>query len=230
MGEREVDEIIAAWRASARAAGESEGDWSAGAEGSAWRGRGGWVVALAGLLGAVAVAALLLMGTEPAAQPPAGPAVPDVAPTAARSPAPVAEPLLDDWFVVMAGVDQARRQAYSSADGSGLAAVFLSTGVALQRELDLLERMRAEGVTAPGWSTRLIGVSAVRVDDGQARLRVVDERAAYDLVGAGGEMTAVEAAPPTTWMVTLRRHDGSWLVERVEPEEPGGATSQPARP
>lgn len=237
MGDRDVDEIIAQWRASARAAGEPV---PGGRESILRRsferiGALRAVLAVAAICIFAAAAVPLLRGqSDPVGLPPGGAAA-EQAPTdppdagagapdpaadavtqADRRTADAAPPLagrVDDWFAVIVAADRARAAAYAAADPAPLAAAFAPEGAASAREGELVAALAANGVVAEGWRTEVLAVSPVEQTPDGAILRVRDRRDAYRLVDPDGGETAVVASEPATWLVTLRR-DGAagWLV------------------
>ena len=236
MGEREVDQVIEQWRASARAAGESAAgrhDDDDVRPGGGWLHRIGPFRVVAAVLAVIvfgAIAVPVLSGGEAppdageAAPVPAAPSTaPAVEPADAGTPRPVS---VDDWFGLLQAVDRARQVAYATSDPAGLATVFDPAGPALAREQRAISALQGAGVTAQGWRTELLAVSPVASSAEQASLRVRDRRAAYQLVDAAGVSTPVAAADESSWLVQLARHDGSWLVVDVLPD----VTSPPGQP
>jgi len=243
MGEREVDDIIEQWRASAQAAGEPA------------RSDGGSILRRAieriGILRAVlsltavcifaAVAVPLLRADPdplriptqeadhqaddpidrprddgaPVASAEGAAALTDP-PGAAASQPPAAR--VEDWFTVITTVDQARSAAYGSADNAPLAGVFAPEGAASAREGGLVAALAAKGAVAEGWRTEVLAVSPVEQTADHAILRVRDRREEYRLVERDGAATTVPASAPVTWLVTLRREGGDWLVVDAVPE------------
>ncbi len=232
MGERDVEEIIEQWRASARDAGESVPLDRPGRERlrRRWWRRGVVAGAVAGI---VAAAALVLVSTgsdahqEPAAAAdPGGPAPTAGPPGLSESGLGDGSPSVEEWFAIVEAVDRARGQAYRAGDASPLAEMFADDGPALERERQVLSALRAEDAEVHGWRTEVLAVSVVDYGTDRAVLRVRDRRGAYLLVPAEGASIPVGPAEPRSWLVTLERELGRWLVIESVPD----VTSQPPQP
>jgi hypothetical protein len=223
MGEREVERIIEQWRASARAMTESEDedeDPSRPRRGLPRVGAVRAVLVAATVLVVSAVAAMFaISGAQgPQQQPPAAAGT-----RPAASPSPTiagdadAAAQVDDWYGVIARVDQARRDAYQSADATPLAVAFLPGGPALALEEARVAALAGSGSAAVGWRTEVLSVGQVQAGPDRAVLRVRDRRLSYQVRDAAGARD-VAAAGPATWLVTMQRSDGRWLVQAAVPE------------
>ncbi len=249
MGDSQVDEIIAQWRASARPDAEVPEASIGKGERARW-GRRRWVAGGIGALLALVLAAVLMGGQRnggsevggaggvaeagadgaPAADAGLGGPAPAAQGSASGDAGPVAAdpPMADDWYAVLSAVDDARRRAYGTQDGTALSEAFDEGGPGIARELDLVDRLRRDGLSAHGWSTELMAVSPVAVTESSATLRVIDRRGPYSLVGPKGQ-TEVPASDPAAWLVEFRRVDGRWLVFDTAPE-PMPALTSPSGP
>jgi hypothetical protein len=221
MGEREVDRIIEQWRTSARAAAASGDGESASPLRRTLRRVGWWRAGLAAA--ALAAAGLMLLGglgrSEPAD--PASPSVPVIAePRTSPAPNPSDPPRpaqVEDWFAIIAAADDARQEAFQSADPAALAAVFAPDGPALAQERARVAGLAASGATALGWRTELLAVGQLEASGERALLRVRDRRLAYQVRDGTGTQE-IAAAGPATWLVTMQRSAGQWLIQAVVPE------------
>ena len=163
-------------------------------------------------------------GADAGAERPQGAAEPGSAapggagPTDEGSAAPAPATRVDEWFAVLEHVDAVRGSAYAAADAVGLAGAFEEGGSAMARERSAVEAMRASGVSARQWRTELLSVSPLVQTDERVTLRVRDRRGPYLLVAADGTETAVPAAAPASWLVTLIAREGRWLVAEASPE------------
>jgi hypothetical protein len=138
-------------------------------------------------------------------------------------------PQVDDWFAILQQVDTVRAAAYAAADDSGLDGAYAPGGPALAREQAAIRALRTAGETASNWRTQLLAVSPVEVSQQRATLRVLDQRATYDLVAADGARTTVPAADQAAWLVDLvpaAAGETGWLVVDVRPD----VTSQRGQP
>ena len=226
MGEREVDRVIQRWRDSARAAMESGEEEAASPLGRMLRRVGWWRAALAAaVLAAVGLAAagLVLLGglgrsdpADPASQP--APVIAEPGTSPAPSPTDPPRPAqVEDWYAIIAAADGARQVAYQSADPAALAAAFAPGGPAMAQEQARVAALASSGATALGWQTELLAVGQLEAGSERAMLRVRDRRLAYQVRdGAGTQQVA--AAGQATWVVTMQRSAGQWLIQAVVPE------------
>jgi hypothetical protein len=221
MGEREVDRIIEQWRDSARAATESGEEEVASPLGRMLRRVGWWRAALAAAV--LAAAGFVLLGglgrsdpADPASQP--APVIAERRASPAPSPSDPPRPAqVEDWYAIIAAADGARQEAYQTADPAALAAAFAPGGPALAQEQARVAALASIGATALGWQTELLAVAQLEAGSERAMLRVRDRRLAYQVRdGAGTQQIA--AAGPATWVVTMQRSAGQWLIQAVVPE------------
>jgi hypothetical protein len=257
MGEKNVDRIIEAWRAEARAAGESapgapqEPQEPHGPHGRVGRmlrrvGRVRILAAFAALAVFTVVAVAVLAGTQevrPTAEPAidSGEPSPVLSPSrssAPQSPAPQSpgpksrqtQPLVDGWFSVVQQIDAVRSQAYTRADPALLAEAFEAGSPALASEQAAVKALADAGIHAEGWGTELLAVSQTERTGERVELRVTDQRGGYDLVAADGTRTTVPAASRSEWLVELVAKSGTWVVSQVEPVPAEGVTSPSVPP
>lgn len=221
MGERDVDRVIEQWRASARAAGESGDEEAASPLLRILRRVGWWRAALAAaVLAAVGLVLLGGLGRSDPADPGSQPAPVVAEPRTSPAPSPSGPPRpaqVEDWFAVIAAADDARQEAYQSADPAALAAAFAPGGPALAQEQARVAELAAGGATALGWRTELLAVGQLEASGERALLRVRDRRLGYQVRDGAGTQE-IAAAGPATWLVTMQRSAGQWLIEAVVPE------------
>lgn len=219
MGEdNAVNELISKWRDSVREASTSAPDGAPAPRKKRW-----WVAGIGALvlLGFV-VLGVVDTGADQVPVADAGPAVPE---SSAPPPQPSIPPVAD-WFDLVQQADAVRGQAYAAADPAGLDTAFDPAGIAWVQEKRRVDELRTAGLQASGWLTTLSSVALLQQEQATARLRVEDQRGAYQLVRTDGASTDVPAAAPAAWLIDLRYRDGAWLIDAVEPD----LTNHAARP
>jgi len=89
----------------------------------------------------------------------------------------------------------------------------------MEADLATLGGLRAAGLTTRGFALEVVSVAEVSSDASSVLLRVVDRRAAYSLVTAGGIVRERRPArPASTWLVTLIRGGSpvAWRIREVK--------------
>ena len=176
---------------------------AAGAGAGWWSGRGGEQPA-------PAAAARPVAGGPPTGAPSA-PAQPVGAPSAA-----VQEPA--DWAAVLDSLDEARAEAFSTADPRVLRRVYAPGSAALAADQRLVDELRRAGRTASGVRHVLGDVELVTATADRARLRVVDALPTYEVHDAGGAVVGRGAARgERPQLVELALTADGWRLVSVTP-------------
>lgn len=167
------------------------------------------------------------VGSEPA-PPPTPTVVPD-APNAPSSGRP-------DWWEVLAELDRRRARALTALDADLVADYARPQSAAWSADTELVADLRARGQRPQGLVSRVLAVERAELRGGQARVQIVDQRSAYSLVDAHGEVVeSVPAAGLTRWSVTLAPEPtdpAGWRVvdvAQVNPDAAGGPSVDAAR-
>ena len=145
----------------------------------------------------------------------------------------LAEP--PDWWAVLAELDRRRTATLGALDLDALAEHALPAAPAWDADAALLADLQERGLRPRGLTSRVLAVERADRQGDRARLLIVDQRSAYELVDAEGEpIDRVDAAVPTRWAVTLQRATAEpheWrLVDVVPAPEPSPAEPSPAEP
>ena len=120
------------------------------------------------------------------------------------------------WAEVLTRLDQARESAFAVADPAALAAVYAPGAPALARDRETLQRLVAAGVRARGFRLQTRAVAVVTTAADRVVLRVRDDMAPYQLVGADGRVVdSRRGRPAADWTITLARVGGDWRVYDV---------------
>ena len=143
----------------------------------------------------------------------------------------LAEP--PDWWAVLAELDRRRTATLGGLDLDALAEHALPAAPAWDADAALLADLQERGLRPRGLTSRVLAVERADRQGDRARLLIVDQRSAYELVDAEGEpIDRVDAAVPTRWAVTLQRATAEpreWrLVDVVPAPEQSPAEPSPA--
>ena len=143
----------------------------------------------------------------------------------------LAEP--PDWWAVLAELDRRRTATLGGLDLDALADHALPAAPAWDADAALLADLQERGLRPRGLTSRVLAVERADRQGDRARLLIVDQRSAYELVDAEGEpIDRVDAAVPTRWAVTLQRATAEpreWrLVDVVPAPEQSPAEQSPA--
>jgi hypothetical protein len=156
-----------------------------------------------------------------AAVTPASTATPTPAATPAATPAPIpsaAAPAAPEWPLVVRQLTAARTEALTTGRASRLLDVYVPAASALAADRAALAQLARSGHSAHGLRHVVHLVELLDADDGQARLRVVDELSSYELRnGAGAVVQQVAARTATAQEMTLERTADGWRLLSVEP-------------
>jgi hypothetical protein len=153
----------------------------------------------------------------------APPPTPTVAPEASNAPSS-GRP---DWWEVLAELDRRRARALTALDPGLVAGYARPESAAWSADTELVADLRARGQRPQGLVSRVLAVERAELRGGQARVQIVDQRSAYSLVDAHGEVVeSVPAAGHTRWSVTLAPEPtdpAGWRVVDVAQVDPGAA-------
>lgn len=145
----------------------------------------------------------------------------------------LAEP--PDWWAVLAELDMRRSTALAAVDLDSLAEHALPGSPAWDADAALLADLQEQGLRPEGLTSRVLAVERVERQGVRAQVQIVDQRSAYTLVDALGEVVdRVEAAPRATWSVSLqqREADRGWRIVEViptsGPDDAGPASGEEA--
>jgi hypothetical protein len=138
-----------------------------------------------------------------------------------------------DWWEVLAELDRRRARALSALDPDLVADYARPGSPAGTADLGLVADLRARGLRPQGLGSRVLAVERAALQAGQARVQVVDQRSAYSLLDARGDVVErVPAAALTRWSVTLAEEptdpvgwrvvDVSVVRGSVDGDDPGG--------
>ena len=128
----------------------------------------------------------------------------------------LAEP--PNWWAVLAELDTRRSAALAALDLDSLAEHALPGSPAWDADAALLADLQEQGLRPDGLTSRVLAVERVERQGVRAQVQIVDQRSAYALVDARGEVVdRVEAAPRATWSVSLqqREADRGWRIVEV---------------
>jgi hypothetical protein len=105
---------------------------------------------------------------------------------------------------VLAELDRRRARALSALDSTLVSDYARPESAAWSADTGLVAELQARGLRPQGLGARVLAVERADLRSGQARVQVVDQRSAYSLVDAHGEVVErVPAAVLTRWSVTL---------------------------
>lgn len=152
----------------------------------------------AAVLGLVALAAVIAwvivpgQPTGPGPQSPVALGAPEQTPAAEAGPPESRSGGPGDdaaaWRAIVAGLDQARAQAFTRGARDQLAEVDVADGPAHVEDQKAFDAMRARSAYAQDLSPRIEGVMVVSVEPTQAVIRVTDTLPPYQFVDAGGRV------------------------------------------
>ncbi len=166
-----------------------------------------------GAAGAVLVGCVLVVAGRAGGQsaPAAAPAsdAPSVAAMSATAPAA-------DWQAVVTDLERRRGAALRALDVTALRGLFAPGSSQLAADLDAVQRLTRGGLRPTGPQMHVRKVTLLQRDATRAQLRVVDDRAAYDLLDAAGRIAQhVAGRPATAFRLTLAWTGGHWLLADV---------------
>ena len=121
-------------------------------------------------------------------------------------------------------LDRRRVRAFAEVDAALLPGYAEPESPAWRQDSALIGDLAASGLRPDGLESALVAVEEAEVDGDHAQVQIVDRRAAYSLVDAGGVVVQqVERAGLVRWVITLSRVDPSsdpdagWRVAEVVP-------------
>ncbi|MGY1712634.1 protein kinase [Geodermatophilus sp. SYSU D00758] len=119
-----------------------------------------------------------------------------------------------DWRAVLADLYEARARAFTAADAEPLDRVHAPGSPMLAADRAAVEALRAAGHRLEGFAPRVVQASVVSADEGRVVLAVVDEWAAYAVVGAAGEAPVQTVGPrgPSGARITLVGGADGWRI------------------
>jgi hypothetical protein len=123
-----------------------------------------------------------------------------------------------DWGAVVARLDRARADAFTSADPASLVRADARGSPAWLADVAAVRELLGAAAHADSYVARVHAVVPVSVGPGRAVLEVDDSLAGYRIVASDGETLAARPARGSRrWRVVLVRDGTSkdWLVERV---------------
>jgi hypothetical protein len=172
-------------------------------------------------------AVIATASAAPAARP-AVPAttIPATTPPSAVPSASLAEPVppalgteTAGWTHVLAALSERRTTALMAADDALLSGVYVDTATPRQADADTIAELRVEGVRPDGLATTVVSATVIEsgaASAGGVTLRMVDTRAAYDLVDATGAVVrSVPARDAQAWRVRLVAEHGEWQIASI---------------
>jgi hypothetical protein len=138
---------------------------------------------------------------------------------------------------VLAELDRRRGEALTSLDPDRVSAYSQPKSAAWSADTELVADLRARGLRPQGLVSRVLAVERAELRGAQARVQIVDQRSAYSLVDAHGEVVeSVPEAGLTRWSVTLAQEPmdpAGWRVVDVaqvkDPAAAGGPSGDAAR-
>lgn len=133
-----------------------------------------------------------------------------------------------DWWGVLAELDRRRADALAARDPFAVAGYAREGSPAWQADIETIARLTDGGVAPVGMRTRVVAIEQAEaspeyLEGGAARLVLVDERSAYDLVDPMGErVREVPGTDPRRWQVELAHvaspaPDPGWRLTQVVP-------------
>ena len=123
-----------------------------------------------------------------------------------------------EWDQVLASLDAARSQAFSSGDVDALASVYATGSPGLAADTALLQGLADRGQTAQGLRHEVRAVQVLESGSNRVRLRVVDTLGAYEILDAAGVLVSRGAARgERPFVVELVRAADGWRLAEVRP-------------
>lgn len=121
-----------------------------------------------------------------------------------------------DWWEVLAELDRRRGRALTALDPDLVSDYARPESPAWSADTGVVADLRARGLRPQGLGSRVLAVERADLRGGRARVQVVDQRSAYSLVDARGEVVErVPAAGLMRWSVTVAEEPSDPLGWRV---------------
>lgn len=171
--------------------------------------RGGTAVAVAGTALAAALAAALLLSGSAGGQSGSAPAGSPAATVSTGDPA--------DPLAVLHAWDAARAAAWAGGDAAALRALYLPSADAGRRDVALLSRYRARGLSVQGMRMQTLRAQILELSAARMRIRVVERLAIAEAVARDGTRIALPSTRPGSREIVLVRRGHRWLVASARP-------------
>ena len=130
-----------------------------------------------------------------------------IAAVRAVSPAPD-----DEWATRLSQLDEARAEAFATADVGLLDGVYVRGSRALKVDAATIEDYRRRGGRVLGADLRVISCRVLAASSSRARLDVVDRLAPARIVWSDGSATALPRDEPSRRVITLVRTTEGWRI------------------
>jgi hypothetical protein len=138
--------------------------------------------------------------------------------SAATPRATSASPAAPDWSKVLAGLEEARAQAFERADPAALANVYLPGTAIAVADQEVLSQVMDRGAHVSALPMRILSLRVESVSATQVVLRVQEQLGAYDYLDTQGKVLYhQDASPPRTDDVTLVHTVAGWRILNRQP-------------
>jgi hypothetical protein len=123
------------------------------------------------------------------------------------SPAPA-----DQWATTLAKLDQARTDAFATADPARLGEVYMPGSAGLRADAAAIEAYGRRGGRVVDADLHILSCRVVRSSPDRVRLDIVDQLGGARVVWADGTSTDLPRDRPSRRLVTIERSADGWRV------------------